>query len=65
MWVRVAMVFGQKATDKILSSDISAFIKDELMKSKVYAEGRVVRLEINDNSFLNDIKKLVEIKIAN
>ncbi len=35
------------------------------MKSKVYAEGRVIRLEINDNSFLSDIKKLVEIKIAN
>ena len=62
---RVAMVFGQKATDQILSSDISDFVKEELMKSKVYVEGRVIRLEINDNSFLNDIKKLVEIKIAN
>ena len=59
------MVFGQKATDRILSSDISDFIKEELMNSKVYMEGRVIRLEINDNSFLNDIKKLVEIKIAN
>lgn len=61
----VVMVFGQKATDQILSSDISDFVKEELMKSKVYMEGRVVRLEIKDNSFLGDIRKLVEFKIAN
>ena len=61
----VAMVFGQKATDQILSSDISANIKEELMNTKVYMEGRVIRLEIYDNTFINDIKKLVEIKIAN
>jgi hypothetical protein len=62
---RVTMVFGQKATDRILSSDISDFVKEELMKSKVYVEGRVISLEIIDDSFLNDIKKLVEIKIIN
>ena len=62
---RVAMVFGQKATDQILNADISADIKDELINSKVYVEGRVIRLEVYDGTFLNDIKKLVEIKIAN
>lgn len=62
---RVAMVFGQKATDQILSSDISSEIKQELINSKVYMEGRVIRLEIHDRTLLNDIKKLVEIKIAN
>lgn len=61
----VAMVFGQKATDQILNSDISEEIKEELMNSKVYVEGRVLRLEIHDNYLLKDIKKLVEIKIAN
>lgn len=61
----VAMVFGQKATDQILGSDISKQIKDELMSSKVYMEGRVIRLEVQDNTHMNDIKKLVEIKIAN
>lgn len=61
----VAMVFGQKATDQILNSDISAKIKDELLSSKVYMEGRVIRLEIRDNTFITDIKKLVEIKITN
>ena len=61
----VAMVFGQKATDQILNSDISVNIKEELMNTKVYMEGRVIRCEIHDKTFINDIKKLVEIKIAN
>ena len=61
---RVAMVFGQKATDQILISDISAEIKNELMNSKVYPEGRVIRLEVRDHSFTNDIKKLIEYKLA-
>jgi len=61
---RVTMVFGQKACDRILCADISDFVKDELMKSKAYVEGRVISLEIIDNLFLDDIKKLVEIKIA-
>jgi hypothetical protein len=62
---RVAMVFGQKATDQILSTDISDGIKEELMNSKIYMEGRVIRIEVLDNSNLTDIKKLIEIKIAN
>ena len=61
---RVAMVFGQKATDAILKSNVSDFIKQELMNSKVYPEGRVIRLEINDNSFIDDVKKLVKFKLA-
>jgi hypothetical protein len=35
------------------------------MNSKVYMEGRVFRCEIHDNTYIGDIKKLVEIKIAN
>jgi hypothetical protein len=60
----VTMVFGQKATENILGSDISQQVKDELMRSKVYMEGRVIRLEVYDNSNINDIKKLIEFKLA-
>ena len=59
------MVFGQKATDKIIASNISDSIKTELLSSKVYMEGRVLRIDINDNSKINDIKKLILIKIEN
>ncbi len=64
-YFKVTMVFGQKATDKILSSNISEQIKTELLNSKVYMEGRVVRLEIHDSTMINDIKKLILIKLAN
>ena len=60
----VSMVFGQKATDQILASDISNSIKTDLMNSKVYMEGRVLRIDVIDNLPVADIKKLIEIKIA-
>lgn len=62
---KVTMVFGQKATDMILASDISEFIKSELLNSKVYMEGRVIRLKIHDSSVINDVRKLILIKLAN
>ena len=35
------------------------------MNSKVYVEGRVLSIDVLDLLYLNDIKKLVEIKLAN
>jgi hypothetical protein len=62
---KVAFVFGQKATDQILESDVSDEIKAELKAAKVYAEGRGIRIEIRDNSKVEDIRKLIKYKIAN
>ncbi len=62
---KTAFVFGKKATEQILGSDISKEIKSELEKAKVYAEGRGIRIEVKDVSILTDIKKLIEIKLAN
>jgi len=62
---KVAFVFGQKAMNQIMESNIAIEIKTELQQAKVYAEGRGIRIEIVDDSKLEDIKKLVEIKIAN
>jgi len=64
-YFKLAMVFGQKANDKILEAHIKKSIKDELMASKVYMEGRVLRVDINDASLIEDIKTLIEIKLAN
>ncbi len=60
---KVAFVFGQKAMDSILESDISESIVNELKLAKVYAEGRGIRIEVRDRSILNDIEKLINIKI--
>lgn len=62
---KVAFVFGQKATDAIMHSDIAEHIKTEIRDAKVYAEGRGVRLEVRDSSVPDDIKKLIAIKISN
>ena len=64
-YFRVAFVFGQKAVDKILESDISEGIKTDLMKSKVYMEGRGLWIDLKDETFIDDIKKLITIKIGN
>ena len=62
---KVAFVFGQKATDLIMNSQISNAIKTELDIAKVYAEGRGIRIDINDNVIMNDIRELIDIKLAN
>jgi hypothetical protein len=61
---KVAFVFGSKAMNKILASDISEIIKTDLQNARVYAEGRGIQIEVIDDSNLTDIKKLIEIKLA-
>ena len=62
---KAAFVFGQKATDQILDSQVSDDIKLEIQNAKVYAEGRGIRIEVKNESLLTDIKKLIEIKLSN
>ncbi len=61
---KVAFVFGQKATDAVMESDIAKEIKTELGLAKVYAEGRGIRIDINDTNIICDIKKLIDIKLS-
>ena len=61
----VGLVFGQKATDQAMAMDLSAKIKEIISEAKVYAEGRGFRIEIISNEFIEDIKKLIEVKLAN
>ena len=63
--LKVAFVFGQKATDAVLKSDIADSIKNELMAAKPYAEGRGIRIPVTNESQINDIKRLITIKISN
>ena len=61
---KTAFVFGQKATDAIMNSSISDNIKSELESARVYAEGRGIRLDILNETILNDLKTLIDIKIS-
>jgi hypothetical protein len=62
---KVALVFGQKATDMIMQSEVSEYIKTELEAAKVYVEGRGIRIEVKNHETVNDIKVLIDIKLAN
>ena len=61
---KVAMIFGQKATDAIMDSQVSEFLKSELASSQVYPEGRVIRIDVINEIFMNDLKTLIGIKIS-
>lgn len=62
---KVALVFGQRAAEKVLSSPVDEAFKLELQNAKAYAEGRGVRIDVKDISTLKDIKLLIAIKIEN
>jgi hypothetical protein len=64
-YFKVAFVFGQKATDQVLASDVSPEIKTELSQARVYAEGRGIQIDVRDELKIPDIRQLVEIKLAN
>jgi hypothetical protein len=62
---KVAFVFGQKAYDIIMDSDVNSEMKSELMQATKYAEGRGIRIIVTDEMLLPDIMKLIDIKLAN
>lgn len=62
---RVVFVFGDKAVKEIKNSDISNNLKNEVIRAKKYAEGRGLSIEVKDGKYIEDIKKLIDIKINN
>ncbi|RPI16387.1 MAG: DUF3788 family protein [Ignavibacteriae bacterium] len=62
---KVSFVIGSKATEEAMISGISKEIKDIISAAKVYAEGRGFRIDVNNKKIIKDIKKLVDIKLAN
>jgi len=61
---KVAMIFGQKATDAIMDSQVAETLKSELASARVYAEGRGIRIDVLNETILNDLKTLIDIKIS-
>lgn len=64
-YFKVAFVFGEKALQMILSSSVDLAIKNELLAAKKYAEGRGIRIDVKNDSIINDIITLIQIKLAN
>lgn len=61
----VAFVFGEKATKVALDSNIDSGIKTIIETARVYAEGRGFRIEVRNKAIVDDVKKLIDIKVAN
>jgi len=64
-YFKVAFVFGQKATDMVLNSNISSELKTNLEQATKYAEGRGIRIVIENDTLIPDIKRLIEVKLDN
>ena len=62
-YFKVAFVFGQKATDLILQSQVSQDIKSELENARVYAEGRGIRIDVKEETVLRDVFALIRVKL--
>ena len=61
---KLGFVLGGKATDKALTSTIDSKIKDIIRAAPVYAEGRGFRIDWHDIKNTEDIKVLLQIKMA-
>jgi hypothetical protein len=64
-YFKIAFVFGEKATFKILESHVSQEIRDALKSARVYAEGRGIRIDVKNGRIINDLKFLIDTKLAN
>ena len=64
-YFRITFVFGEKAFKEIMDSDLSAELKSELEGARKYAEGRGLGIQIDAPAYMEDIKKLIRIKIEN
>lgn len=61
----VAFVFGEKATTEALESGINKEIKTIIESARVYAEGRGFRIEVRNAAIVQDVRKMIDIKLAN
>lgn len=64
-YFKVALVYGQKATDHAIGSNISNEIKEIIKSAPVYAEGRGFRIDVSRKEMMEDIQELITIKLAN
>ena len=59
----LTFVFGDRAVEEIDRSTISEKIKAELRTARRYMEGRGLTIKVMDNIILQDIYKLIDIKV--
>jgi len=60
---KFGIVFGEKATTECRRSNLSGIIMEQIEAAPVYAEGRGIRIELKNSTFLEDVKKIILIKL--
>jgi hypothetical protein len=60
-----ASVFDDKAVVAVKKIELRQELISELKNSRIYAEGRGLRIDVKSSSDVENIKKLVEIKVNN
>lgn len=61
----IAFVFGDRAVEAVVKSQLPETIKNDLQNARKYAEGRGIRFEIRDGRELESVLQLIRIKIEN
>ncbi len=62
---RLSFVFGDRAVEAILRSDLPKQIIDEVASAKKYPEGKGLRVEVKDRRAAAAIRELIRIKAEN
>ena len=62
---RISFVFGDKAVAVVEKSDLPKELVTSLKNARKYAEGRGLQIDVRSSDDIEQIKKLVEIKINN
>lgn len=62
-YFKVAFVFGDRALNDIMNSDISETIKTNLKQAPKYVEGTGIRINISDSTCIRDIEQLLDFKL--
>ena len=63
-YFNIAFVFGDKAVNRVLDSEIDPLLKKELTEARKYAEGRGISIKVDNPGCLVDIKELIRIKVS-
>jgi hypothetical protein len=64
-YFKITFIFGDKAVAVVEQSDLPKGIVDTLKNARKYAEGRGIQIEVKTPLDVENVKKLVDIKIKN
>ena len=64
-YFRMTFVFGDRAVSEVEKSDVPKNLIKALLSAKKYAEGRGLTVDVKDASDVQNVQKLIDIKVHN